>query len=196
MKKIISAVIGTIFVIVQAFLPLAEVALPLSHRITLALGLISIWILYTVFSDQIDNFICRSVFGRSLQKKGKDEKIKDFCEKIIPNTQILQKVTLCDKDNNFTKYYYYYNWCEIVDFIAMNCCKRDKYIDRTIIAIGCWRYANTFHRKVDISYLDSVIEVLSEFAKKNHMIISNNVDYLRYIKQLETVENIVKANLP
>ena len=196
MKKVISAVIGAVIVIVQGGLSLVIDINSLSHQIPLVIGLISVWIWYVVCSDQIEEFICRSVLGRNLQNKTKSEKIEEFTEKIIPNTQKLQSIRLDDQDNDFTKYHHYYNWCEIIDFVAMNCCKRNKYIDCEIIATGSRRYSNIFHRKIDILYLNSVTEVLREFANKNELIISNNMDYLRYTKQLEMVENIIKDNLP
>ena len=196
MRKIISAIIGIFFAIIQAMLPLTNENISIHIRISIAALFAGVWILYTIFSDKIDAIICRSGVGRNLKNKSKDEKLDYFYNRIMPNVSVVQKAVIKDVDNDFTKNLYYHLWCEAIDFIAMDCCTSEKQIDCTLISFGSERYAKTFRsRSINIDYLSSIIDVLNSFLKENNEKINEQIDFTTYSGRLKSIESLIKQNL-
>ena len=194
MNKTISAIIGIIFAIVQAFLPLTEEGISIKHRLLSASTFALIWIIYTVFAEKIEVFICRSVLGRSLHKKDSNEKIEHFHNRIVPLVYSIQKAHI--QNDDFTKQYYYHNWCEIIDFIIMECCKKDGAIDDSTVSVGNKRFAKSFKtRHIDIFYLNSIVDILLKFNNNNKEFISHEIDYSHYMENLKIITKTVQTNL-
>ena len=196
MKKVISASLGIVFTVAQAFLPLTDIGKSLGYRLLIAACFCTFWILYTIYSDKVDTIILRSGLGRHSQKRNAIEAVAYFHSSITNIAHVLQNIVIKESDSAFIQNLYYHNWCEIIDFICMDCCNAGREINSAVVSTSRYRYAKRFlNRTIDLSYLSDVVEVLHVCDKNNKLYFSREIDYKVYSGRLEIITRVVNQEM-
>lgn len=190
-KNAVPAIIGILFTMAQAFLPLSDTTTSLIDRVILAVCFSALWILYAFFADPIENWVLRSCLGKHTQKRSQKEKLDYFHNTIVNLATSLHEATVDKSTDLFTRNVYYNNWCEVIDFILMDCCCT---IDKSVVSSRSPRYAGgQRHRSIDILYLKSIIDVLYKF--KGNQQFEAEVDSRTYYKHLDTIKQIIELEI-
>lgn len=193
-KNAVPAIIGILFTMVQAFLPLSDTAVSLNDRVILALCFSVLWILYAFFAGPIENWILRSCLGKHTQKRTSKEKIDYFHNTIVNLAVSLYEVKVDENTDFFVRNVHYNNWCEVIDFILMDCCCTGDIIDNSVVTSRSQRYAGSQrHRSIDVLYLKSIVDVLYKF--KGNKQFEAEVDSRTYYKHLDTIKRIVDSEV-
>ena len=196
MKKVISATLGIVFTVVQALLPLGDIGKSLEYRLFIAACFSALWILYTVYSEKIDTIILRSGLGRYSQKRNAIETVTYFHSTITHTAHTLQNTVIKESDSAFVQNLYYHNWCEVIDFVSMDCCNTGEYINSSVVSTSRYRHAKRFlNRTIDLRYLSNVVEALYTCDKNNKTYFSREIDYMVYFGRLESINKLVRQEM-
>ena len=195
MKKIIGSIVAAILVVTQALLPLTNDAIGLGYRLLIALAFLLFWILYILFADQIEYFICRNILGRELVHKTREQKYNDFYNDIEPECRLINDGLNQRIENEFVKNVLFHKWCKVINFILDYCCIANKKIDYDVVCYESETYVADFRKiKIDPLYIKEIILVLNQFCVLNYNILKNYPDIKEQIKRLKRINAIFNVN--
>lgn len=178
---------GIIFAMLQTMLPLASESVELKNRIFIAVVFVAVWILYSVFSDTIDERIC-SLLGRDWVVQDRQKKLQRFECVIVPasysiNDSLTKGIPHSDYDVQFL----YNEWCKTIHFFATYCVvKKEKWeIDFSIIRKSNYNSVWVTRVKfIDVEYVKAILKIMNQFDTQYETFINSQVDYKEYKKQL------------